>query len=210
MGLRQVGAGAMGSTGKLGKSATQFGALGKSASTPSMAAMGSMGAMGAMGGTRSRFGDEAYMGGTRGRFDFNRPAPGDRGAPSPSSSFQPATSAVAGDLSSPSSNFQPASAFGGARPGFVFKLGWQGLGYYADKLEQRKLGGSPTRSSSEARLGGGAAASEDAPAKQDFLPASKFLGAKPGYAFKTGRLGLGYYLDQYEPPRRNNARLGGR
>mmetsp|Transcript_50038 Transcript_50038/g.126117 ORF Transcript_50038/g.126117 Transcript_50038/m.126117 type:complete len:191 (-) Transcript_50038:138-710(-) len=178
--LRQVGAGAMGamsSTSKLNKSSTQF-SLSKSASTPSMASLG---------GTRTRFGDEAYMGGTRGRFDFGRAshqaiAPSEPGSPSA---------------------FQPASAFGGARPGFVFKLGRQGLGYYPDKLEQRKVGSTPTRSSSEARLD----RSGDMP-QPDFMPASRFLGAKPGYAFKLGKSGLGYYIDRYELARNHGNRFG--
>eukprot|EP00425_Heterocapsa_triquetra_P022664 CAMPEP_0195128394 /NCGR_PEP_ID=MMETSP0448-20130528/139097_1 /TAXON_ID=66468 /ORGANISM="Heterocapsa triquestra, Strain CCMP 448" /LENGTH=61 /DNA_ID=CAMNT_0040166195 /DNA_START=45 /DNA_END=227 /DNA_ORIENTATION=- len=32
-------------------------------------------------------------------------------------------------------------------------------------------------------------------ASQDFQPSSTFQGARPGYAFKLGRHGQGYYLD---------------
>ncbi|GLC46520.1 hypothetical protein PLESTM_001885000 [Pleodorina starrii] len=34
-----------------------------------------------------------------------------------------------------------------------------------------------------------------APSGKDFIAAARFSGAKPGYAFKTGEHGLGYYLD---------------
>ncbi|GLI67804.1 hypothetical protein VaNZ11_012092 [Volvox africanus] len=34
-----------------------------------------------------------------------------------------------------------------------------------------------------------------APSGKDFIPAAQFFGAKPGYVFKTGDHGLGYYLD---------------
>ena len=39
-------------------------------------------------------------------------------------------------------------------------------------------------------------------AEQDYIPASNFSGSKPGYVFKTGDMGLGYYLDKFRgtPP----------
>lgn len=35
--------------------------------------------------------------------------------------------------------FMPSAAFTGRRPGYVFKRGAQGVGYYEDFLEQRKV-----------------------------------------------------------------------
>uniref|UniRef100_A0A7S4UAQ2 Uncharacterized protein n=1 Tax=Alexandrium monilatum TaxID=311494 RepID=A0A7S4UAQ2_9DINO len=76
--------------------------------------------------------------------------------------------------------FIPAQAFQGGKPGYVFKLGDKGLGYYVD------AGGRV----------GGALAGKTGPS--GFQPASKFEGARPGYVFKLGRLGLGYYADTYD------------
>lgn len=47
-------------------------------------------------------------------------------------------------------------------------------------------------------------APKDAPQTTDFMPATRFSGSKPGYVFKTGESGLGYYVDNYpyrdDPP----------
>mmetsp|Transcript_73931 Transcript_73931/g.228446 ORF Transcript_73931/g.228446 Transcript_73931/m.228446 type:complete len:159 (-) Transcript_73931:31-507(-) len=77
-------------------------------------------------------------------------------------------------------SFLPAKAFQGAKPGYAFKLGDRGLGYYLD------AGGR----------GSGAGAAKTGPS--GFMPAARFEGARPGYVFKLGRLGLGYYADTYD------------
>jgi hypothetical protein len=55
-----------------------------------------------------------------------------------------------------------------------------------------------------------AAAPAAAPAAEDgrlYLPAMQFGGARPGYVFKTGPSGLGYYLDRPDTERRLGALL---
>ncbi|EFJ40459.1 hypothetical protein VOLCADRAFT_119971, partial [Volvox carteri f. nagariensis] len=37
-----------------------------------------------------------------------------------------------------------------------------------------------------------------APSGKDFIAAARFSGAKPGYVFKSGEHGLGYYLDSLQ------------
>jgi hypothetical protein len=36
-------------------------------------------------------------------------------------------------------DYIPSSSFTGRKPGYVFKIGLQGLGYYRDKIEMDKL-----------------------------------------------------------------------
>mmetsp|Transcript_86871 Transcript_86871/g.246280 ORF Transcript_86871/g.246280 Transcript_86871/m.246280 type:complete len:153 (+) Transcript_86871:62-520(+) len=84
-----------------------------------------------------------------------------------------------------SAPFVAAPAFGGARPGYAFKKGNQGLGYYLDA--RHGLGREGKQSGSPAAAGA-----------KGFSPASSFEGARPGYVFKLGRLGLGYYADTYD------------
>jgi hypothetical protein len=55
-----------------------------------------------------------------------------------------------------------------------------------------------------------AAAPAAAPAAEDgrlYLPAMQFGGARPGYVFKTGPSGLGYYMDRPDTERRLGALL---
>uniref|UniRef100_A0A7S1S563 Uncharacterized protein n=1 Tax=Alexandrium catenella TaxID=2925 RepID=A0A7S1S563_ALECA len=82
----------------------------------------------------------------------------------------------AGDAQAP---FVAAQAFKGAKPGYVFKLGDRGVGYYLDAGARGSGAGAPTAGPS------------------GFTPAAAFEGARPGYVFKLGRLGLGYYADTY-------------
>mmetsp|Transcript_30143 Transcript_30143/g.86313 ORF Transcript_30143/g.86313 Transcript_30143/m.86313 type:complete len:156 (+) Transcript_30143:56-523(+) len=88
--------------------------------------------------------------------------------------------------------FMPAQAFKGAKPGYVFKLGDRGLGYYLDT----------------GRRASGAGAVKTGPS--GFEPAAEFQGARPGYVFKLGRLGLGYYADTYDLWMASSAPPGGR
>lgn len=55
-----------------------------------------------------------------------------------------------------------------------------------------------------------AAAAEPAVVADDFIPASRFEGAKPGFAFKLGKHGLGYYADVlYSSPNSGGNTSGG-
>ena len=76
--------------------------------------------------------------------------------------------------------FTPATAFAGVRPGTHFKLGPQGLGYYADGAAHTARGYNAD--------GGGHIA-------PGFTPAATFAGMRPGTHFKMGPQGLGYYAD---------------
>lgn len=93
--------------------------------------------------------------------------------------------------------FDPAPRFAGVRPGFVFKLGRQGLGYYGDRLEQQRHG--------IAGGCGGSGAEQEEPGADDMPPpfqrAPRFQGARPGCVFKKGSEGLGYYADRLEMQR---------
>lgn len=53
--------------------------------------------------------------------------------------------------------FVPSKSFRGARPGYVFKKGRQGLGYYLDGLEQRKLAAGAAGAAPQAGAAGGGA-----------------------------------------------------
>ena len=70
--------------------------------------------------------------------------------------------------------FAPADAFRGPKPGWVFKHGELGLGYYVDE---------PLH----------AAALQIA--ALSFSASTQFAGPKPGWVFKTDTLGTGYYRD---------------
>eukprot|EP00445_Apocalathium_hangoei_P005237 CAMPEP_0203863546 /NCGR_PEP_ID=MMETSP0359-20131031/14232_1 /ASSEMBLY_ACC=CAM_ASM_000338 /TAXON_ID=268821 /ORGANISM="Scrippsiella Hangoei, Strain SHTV-5" /LENGTH=164 /DNA_ID=CAMNT_0050781113 /DNA_START=67 /DNA_END=561 /DNA_ORIENTATION=+ len=86
------------------------------------------------------------------------------------------------------SAFQPSAKFAGARPGYAFKLGRNGLGYYADKMQLGKLEAPPAQQRAA-----------DESQHEPFVPAPRFAGAQPGYVFKLGKAGLGYYVDTYDP-----------
>lgn len=70
--------------------------------------------------------------------------------------------------------FQDAETWRGVKPGYVFKLGDYGIGYYRDV----KMGVHAVMTGVE-----------------EFHSSKRFTGEWPGYVFKMGHLGLGYYLD---------------
>ncbi|KAL4451864.1 hypothetical protein ABPG75_007526 [Micractinium tetrahymenae] len=75
---------------------------------------------------------------------------------------QPPTPGTASDAELAAEDFLPADSFEGARPGYAFKLGDQGLGYYLDSRPSGSTGGNKGSSSSsptEARPAAAAAAS---------------------------------------------------
>jgi len=72
-------------------------------------------------------------------------------------------------------HYEDADAWAGARPGYCFKLGEHGLGYYRD-----------VRDGVFAVMTG----------VQEFHPSKHFEGEWTGYVFKRGHLGVGYYLDR--------------
>jgi hypothetical protein len=78
--------------------------------------------------------------------------------------------------------FLPHKSFQGAKAGYVFKLGEEGLGYYRDST-------TPTKQpfSREAGL--------VAPTPPAFIACDSFEGAKHGYVFQVGANGVGYYRD---------------
>jgi len=102
--------------------------------------------------------------------------------------------------------FQAAEYFQGARPGWSFKNGAFGLGYYKNQQDPAssstfspEKAPSPLESRLQQRLDEREA--ETAPtARQDsgalFEAADRFQGDRPGYHFKLGSFGLGYYKDQ--------------
>jgi len=70
--------------------------------------------------------------------------------------------------------FQDSDVWAGAKPGYAFKKGEYGLGYYRDYYNGTfgVMAGF-----------------------QEFFPSPTFEGAWPGHVFKKGHLGLGYYVD---------------
>ncbi|CAD7956425.1 unnamed protein product [Amoebophrya sp. A120] len=68
--------------------------------------------------------------------------PGAAGATSSSSAVASSSSSAKKDNNSPPP-FEAAESYGGSRPGYVFKLGELGLGYYADRLPPVGGGSSP-------------------------------------------------------------------
>jgi len=72
--------------------------------------------------------------------------------------------------------FRAAAQYEGSVPGFVFKHGNQGMGYYWDEGYDTYV---------RPRM-------QD----EDFIAASSFSGPRQGYVFKAGELGLGYYSDE--------------
>jgi len=93
--------------------------------------------------------------------------------------------------------FVPSKSFQGARPGYVFKKGAKGLGYYLDNIPA-KAATAAKASQAASPLGTQTKAAADKKVKdqsQAFLPAKSFQGARPGYVFKKGAQGIGYYVD---------------
>ena len=60
--------------------------------------------------------------------------------------------------------FIAAEEFVGSKPGYVFKNGFRGLGYYIDYVGL---------------------------SYEQFVPSAKFTGSREGYVFKMGPAGLG-------------------
>ena len=90
--------------------------------------------------------------------------------------------------------FIASKKFAGAKPGYYFRKGTKGVGYYVDKNAPR------SKKSSAAETPAKKSSVFSVPREQaDFQPAKKFAGAKKGFVFKTGPKGLGYYLDR--PPK---------
>jgi hypothetical protein len=87
--------------------------------------------------------------------------------------------------------FDPAKAFGGAKPGWIFKTGGHGLGYYREAAAGKPQ--QPQFTAQQYGQYGGGGGQYDA--IDGFHPAKAFGGAKPGWIFKTGGHGLGYYRE---------------
>ena len=134
---------------------------------------------------------------TKSREDTESPAKSPAKSAAKSAAKSPAKSPPAAAAA-----FLPAKAFAGAKPGYYFRKGAKGLGYYVDRAA------TPHRKRPSVF---------DAPksaAREAFVPAKKFAGAKAGYAFKKGARGLGYYLDAppkptWRPPATKRGNLGG-
>ena len=98
-------------------------------------------------------------------------------------------------------DFIPAKKFTGAKPGYYFRKGKLGLGFYIDKNAPK--GGKQQQQQQQQRKATDAAKKSSVfsiPRElADFQGAKKFAGAKKGYVFKKGPKGLGYYLDR--PPK---------
>jgi ATP-dependent RNA helicase DDX5/DBP2 len=91
----------------------------------------------------------------------------------------------------PAAEFIASKKFAGAKPGYYFKKGPKGVGYYVDKNAPPRL-----KKSSAAQTPAKKSSVFSIPREQaDFQPAKKFAGAKKGFVFKKGPKGLGYYLD---------------
>ena len=108
--------------------------------------------------------------------------------------------------------FAASNVFVGARPGYSFTLGCQGLGYYRDTTSTSfpACFGSTKQDlrfpgfilAHDAVYTGSNFASELAkqktPAyvrKESFVPSDSWAGFRSGFVFKTGPFGLGYYED---------------
>ena len=98
------------------------------------------------------------------------------------------------EKAAPAAEFIASKKFAGAKPGYYFKKGPKGVGYYVDKNAPR------SKKSSAAETPAKKSSVFSIPREQaDFQPAKKFAGAKKGFVFKKGTKGLGYYLDR--PPK---------
>ena len=98
------------------------------------------------------------------------------------------------EKAAPAAEFIASKKFAGAKPGYYFKKGPKGVGYYVDKNAPR------SKKSSAAETPAKKSSVFSIPREQaDFQPAKKFAGAKKGFVFKKGPKGLGYYLDR--PPK---------
>ena len=94
----------------------------------------------------------------------------------------------------PASSWGLLCRFDAARPGYASKQGPLGQGFYRDQhsqptLRQRQTAPSPAQASRRA------SATAD-----KLLLLCRFDAAQPGYAFKRGPLGQGFYRDQHAQP----------
>ena len=94
----------------------------------------------------------------------------------------------------PAAEFIASKKFTGAKPGYYFKKGPKGVGYYVDKNAPRSK-----KAKAAPAGGGGKAGTEKAAPAAEFIASKKFAGAKPGYYFKKGPKGVGYYVDKNAP-----------
>ena len=115
----------------------------------------------------------------------------ERDAAPPPAKKPKAAESSAGKASASAAAFVAAKAFGGAKPGYYFRKGAKGLGYYLDENAPARQ----TETSKEKKSSVFSVPREQA----EFQPAKRFSGAKPGFVFKKGARGLGYYLDR--PPK---------
>jgi ATP-dependent RNA helicase DDX5/DBP2 len=103
-----------------------------------------------------------------------------------------AAESSAGKASAAAAAFVAAKAFGGAKPGYYFRKGAKGLGYYLDANANARKTETAKKEKKSSVF--------SVPREQaEFQPAKRFSGAKPGFVFKKGARGLGYYLDR--PPK---------
>ena len=102
----------------------------------------------------------------------------------------------------PPAVFVAAKRFAGAKPGYYFRKGAKGLGYYVDaaapavKRAAAASGDAHGRTEGKEKKSGVFSVPRE---RAEFQPAKRFAGAKPGFVFKKGARGLGYYLDR--PPK---------
>jgi ATP-dependent RNA helicase DDX5/DBP2 len=115
-----------------------------------------------------------------------------RDAAAPPAKKPKAAESSAGKASAAAAAFVAAKAFGGAKPGYYFRKGAKGLGYYLDA-------NAPARKTETAKKEKKSSVFSVPREQAEFQPAKRFSGAKPGFVFKKGARGLGYYLDR--PPK---------
>jgi hypothetical protein len=116
-----------------------------------------------------------------------------RDAAAPPAKKPKAAESSAGKASAAAAAFVAAKAFGGAKPGYYFRKGAKGLGYYLDANANARKTNETAKKEKKSSV-------FSVPREQaEFQPAKRFSGAKPGFVFKKGARGLGYYLDR--PPK---------
>ena len=116
----------------------------------------------------------------------------ERDAAAPPAKKPKAAESSAGKASAAAAAFVAAKAFGGAKPGYYFRKGAKGLGYYLDANANARKTETAKKEKKSSVF--------SVPREQaEFQPVKRFSGAKPGFVFKKGARGLGYYLDR--PPK---------
>lgn len=101
-------------------------------------------------------------------------------APAPAPAPAPVPAPAAADTGVDVDAFEASASFAGARAGYVFKNGAQGVGYYKDTY----VPGSSTEP-----------AAPDAPQQPAFIPSDVFTGSRDDYSYRHGEQGPGYYWD---------------